>query len=177
MRPVDMTKTTPRENPIRVFLLTAVLLVTAAATLFILPSYAQKTDHAKQLGGKFMCMCGCNQILTQCNHVGCQVSAAMLKEIDQGIARGDSDDLIGQNLVQEFGIKVFSEPPKTGFNRVAWMIPGVSLAIGALLVVLVIRSWRRRPAPAPAEGSAAGRGISPEQLDRARKLADRETED
>ena len=27
-------------------------------------------DRAKQIGGKFMCMCNCNQVLTQCNHVG-----------------------------------------------------------------------------------------------------------
>lgn len=168
---------TPRTSLTRVILLTAALLSTAAATLFILPARAQKTEHAKQLGAKFMCMCGCNQVLTQCNHVGCQVSAAMLKEIDQGIARGDSDDLISQNLVQEYGIKVFSEPPKTGFNRVAWLIPGVSLALGAILVAFVMRAWLRRPPAAPAGTAAAARGISSEQLERARKIAERETED
>lgn len=173
----DMTKTAGHAKPGRVFLMTAVLLATAAATLLILPARAQKTEHAKQLGAKFMCMCGCSQVLTQCNHVGCQISAAMLKHLDQDIARGDSDDLIIQDFVQEYGLKVLSEPPKTGFNRVAWFIPGVSLAFGALLVVLVIRSWRRRPAVAAAVGAAAARNISPEHLERARQRAERETED
>ncbi len=172
-----MTKLTRRANPGRVFLMAAVLLATAAVPLLILPARAQKTEHAKQLGGKFMCMCGCSQVLTQCNHVGCQVSASMLKKLDQAIARGDSDDLIIQDFVQEFGLKVSSEPPKTGFNRVAWFIPGVSLALGALLVVLVIRSWRRRPAVAAPAGAAEARNISPEHLERARQRAERETED
>ena len=44
--------------------------------------YAQDSDRAKRLGGGLMCMCNCNQILTQCNHVGCTRSAAMLKKLD-----------------------------------------------------------------------------------------------
>ncbi len=52
----------------------------------------QQIDRAHQIGGKFMCMCSCNQVLTQCNHVGCTTSTAMLKEMDQGLAQGDSED-------------------------------------------------------------------------------------
>jgi hypothetical protein len=33
------------------------------------------------------CMCGCNEALPQCNHVGCTVSTSMLKEVDQAFAR------------------------------------------------------------------------------------------
>ncbi len=161
---------------LRLSLALALLGAAAILPLVTVPAGAQQSDHAKQLGGKFLCMCGCNQILTQCNHVGCQVSASMLKKLDQEIARGDADDLIVQSFVQDFGPTVFAEPPKKGFSMVAWFIPGVSLAAGGLLVALVISRWRRRPAAPPAE-SSSGKSISPELLQRARQRADRETED
>jgi hypothetical protein len=48
--------------------------------LFMTPVHAQNlTDKAKKVGGKFMCMCGCSQVLTECNHVGCTTSASMLR--------------------------------------------------------------------------------------------------
>jgi cytochrome c-type biogenesis protein CcmH/NrfF len=155
------------------------LLCTAAACLplLVLPLPAQQqTDRARQIGGKFMCMCSCNQVLTQCNHVGCTTSTAMLKEVDQGLARGDSEDAITQAFVQEFGTKVYAEPPHSGFSLVAWSMPAVYLAVGLLLVLFVISRWRRRPV-ASAAGPANVSGISPELLDRARTRAARETQD
>lgn len=154
----------------------AVLLAAASVPVLYLGASAQQSDHAKQLGGRFMCMCGCNQVLTQCNHVGCQVSASMLKKVDQAIARGESDGLIEQDFVQEFGLAVFSEPPKKGFNRVAWFIPGVSLLGGAILVVIVISRWRGRRATAPVECTSRP-SVPSEWLAQARQRVDRETED
>ena len=87
------------------------------------PTHAQQTDRAKQLGQKLFCACGCTQVLTACNHVGCTRSTAMLKELDARIARGDSDDLILQSFVQEYGEKVLTEPPNKGFNRLAVIAP------------------------------------------------------
>ena len=91
-----------------------VALFAAAVTLPMVVSpltAQQQVDRAHQIGGKFMCMCGCSQVLTQCNHVGCTTSTAMLKEVDQAVTRGDSEDSITQAFVQEFGTKVYAEPP------------------------------------------------------------------
>src|ERR1700693_2145733 len=136
----------------------------------------QQSDRAHQIAGKFMCMCNCNQVLSQCNHVGCTNSTAMLKEVDQAVARGDSEDVITQAFVQEFGTKVYAEPPHSGFSLVAWSMPAVYLAIGLVLVLFVISRWRKRPAHA-VSGAPAGGGISPEMLGRARLRAARETQD
>jgi cytochrome c-type biogenesis protein CcmH/NrfF len=155
------------------FLLTAAL---ASWPLFVTPLGAQQSDRAKQIGGKFMCMCSCNQVLTQCNHVGCTTSASMLKDLDRAIARGDSEVAITQAFVQEFGTKVYAEPPKSGFSLVAWTLPGVYLVFGTLVVVFVITRWRKRPAPAVATQTNDS-GISPELLERARLRAARETQD
>jgi len=136
----------------------------------------QLSDRAKQIGGKFMCMCGCSQVLTECNHVGCSTSAAMLKELNQSLSRGNSEDAITQMFVQEFGTRVYAEPPKSGFSLVAWVLPSVYLFVGAGVVIFVIARWRRRPAQQVSLPGGAP-GISPELLERARAQASRETQD
>jgi cytochrome c-type biogenesis protein CcmH len=147
----------------------------AGATTGVLAD-AQGTSQAKQIGGKFMCMCSCNQVLTQCNHVGCTTSTSMLKELDQGIAHGDSEDVITQAFVQEFGTKVYAEPPKSGLSLVAWSLPSIYLVLGTAIVIFVIFRWRARPAQ---QIAAAGvpTGISQDELERARQRVARETED
>jgi cytochrome c-type biogenesis protein CcmH len=154
-----------------------VLAAMAAAPMLITSAGAQQpSDRAKQIGGKFMCMCGCNQVLTQCNHVGCSTSAAMLKELDQSVARGDSEDAITQMFVQEFGTRVYAEPPKSGFSLVAWSLPSIYLLSGTVLVVFVISRWRKHALEHVAAGGNAPR-VSAELLERARAQAARETED
>jgi len=143
----------------------------------VLPLLAQQqADRVKQIGGKFQCMCGCGQILTQCNHVGCTMSASMLKELGVMVNRGDSEDKISQALVQEFGTTVYAEPPKSGFSLVAWLMPVFYFLVGAAIVVFFINKWRKQ-APAPAAVAPAGVHISPEAYERARSQADRDTED
>src|SRR2546428_12351928 len=121
-------------------------------------------------------MGGCIKVLARCNRVGCAVAAGMLKEPAQGVPRGDSETAITQMFVQEFGTKVYAEPPKSGFSLVAWVLPSVYLFVGTGLVVFVISRWRKRPAiqAAPAGGAP---GISAELLERSRAQASRETKD
>ena len=123
-----------------------------------------------------MCMCGCNQVLTQCNHVGCRVSASMLKELDDAVTRGDSETTITQAFVQEFGTKVYAEPPRSGFSLVAWMWPSIYLLLGTALVILVIWRWHARGIPATSSAKGASR-FSAEDLERARRRVAQETQD
>lgn len=151
------------------------ILAVAFVLLSIPPLRAQQTDRAKQIGMKLMCICGCGQVLVQCNHIGCPSSVPMLKELDAHVARAESDDLIVQDFVQEYGVQVLSEPPRTGFNAIAWFLPGIAFAVGLGIVILVIASWRKRVAVRATQ--PATRNISPEMLARAREIADRATED
>ena len=154
-------------------LVSAVLALATVMTLLAGLLYAQSTERAKRLGGGMFCMCNCGQILTACNHVGCTVSATMLKQLDERAAVNSSDDLLLQSFVQEYGPKVLASPPAQGFTLLAWIIPGLAFGLGLGVVLLVIRQWRRRFELAPAGGPP----ISSEALERARRQADRETED
>jgi cytochrome c-type biogenesis protein CcmH/NrfF len=165
------------------------VLLCAAAMLPILPAAAdsQPPDHAHRLGMKVRCMCGgCNDSAGGCYHVGgafsgpCDTAQGMLKTIDQRLAKGDSDDLIVQSFVQEFGPAVLVEPPHNGFAGLAWWIPALAFVLGLALVVFVISRWRSRltPPPQPALAGAGGaRAIPQDMLERARAQAARETED
>src|SRR6266851_7669924 len=159
-------------------------LAAAASMLFALSTGAQD-DRAHQIGKKLKCMCGgCNDTAVTCYHVGgafsgpCGTAKGMLKKIEQQVTRGDSDDLIVQSFVQEYGQVALIEPPHSGIGRVAWAMPVVYLVVGGILVVFVISRWRKRPAPAAqTAGASSAAGISPELLEHARRRVAQETED
>jgi cytochrome c-type biogenesis protein CcmH len=153
-----------------------IALSASSGALLSSRAQAQQADRAKQIGGKFMCMCGCNQVLTQCNHVGCTTSASMLKELDGWVARGDSETVITSAFVQEFGTKVYAEPPKSGLSLVAWSLPSIYLLLGTLLVMFVIWRWRTR-AMVPSATVGGAPGISAKDLESARRRVAQETED
>jgi len=143
--------------------LTAVFL---AATLLLGadPSGAR----FENLGHKLMCRCGCNQILLECNHVGCAYSEKMRQELMAALQGPDSDDLILQRFVQEYGGVVLAAPTTTGFNRVAWITPFAALGAGIFAVVWVVRRWKSGPPPPPPGGAA--------EIDAFRERARKETE-
>jgi len=97
-----------------------------------------------RLGHKLMCRCGCNQILLECNHIGCSYSEKMRQELMAGLQGPDSDDLVLQRFVQEYGGVVLAAPTATGFNRAAWITPFAALGVGILAVVYVVRRWKLR---------------------------------
>ena len=120
-----------------------------------------------------MCMCDCKQILLECNHVGCPDSDGMRNELMASLSRGDSDSLVEQAFVQKYGPTVLAAPTTKGFDRAAYIIPPVALFLGFGLVVMIVRSWKNRPAPAIADGLRPVRGAELEQF---RDQASKETD-
>ncbi len=140
----------------------------------------EQAARAKSLGKRVKCMCGgCDDAAGLCTHSGgafagpCDTAKAELKEIDQRVARGDSDSLILQSFVQEYGPTVLIEPPKAGFDWLAWIMPVLFPFVALLLVWQVVRRWHRRAALAPASGPP----LSAEMMDRARREADKESDE
>ena len=126
-----------------------------------------------QIGHQLMCICGCGQILVECNHVGCPSSDNMRNELMAAINRGDSDSLVEQAFVQKYGPTVLAAPTTTGFDRTAWIFPMVAFTLGVVLIILVIRAWKNRPAPALADGIVPTHG---HELDEFREQAREETD-
>jgi cytochrome c-type biogenesis protein CcmH len=141
--------------------------------IFTLLGAGDPASRFNEIGHQMMCICGCNQILLECNHVGCPASDGMRNELMAAVSRGDSDSLVEQSFVQKYGPTVLAAPTAKGFDRVAYIIPFVVLILGFGLIMLVIRSWKNRPAPALADGLLPLRGAELEQFrDQARKETD-----
>jgi cytochrome c-type biogenesis protein CcmH len=127
----------------------------------------------QSLGHHMMCVCGCGQILLECNHVGCQYSDRMRSELMAALDRGDNDDLVLQSFVQKYGTTVIAAPTTTGFNRVAWIMPFLALVLGLVTTALIVRAWKDRPAPAAPGGVVP---VTGPELETFRRQAREETE-
>jgi cytochrome c-type biogenesis protein CcmH len=148
-------------------------LATLVLAIMIFIGAGDDSSRFNSLGHRMMCTCGCGQVLLECNHVGCQSSDKMRNELLASLERGDNDDLILQGFVQNYGPTVIAAPTAKGFNRVAWIMPFVALALGITFVVVVVRAWKNKPAPALADGIAIPKG---DELDELRAQARKETD-
>ncbi len=97
-----------------------------------------------KLGHKLVCQCGCNQILLDCNHVGCPVSPVMIGELHAQIASALPDAGVLNFFIGKYGPIVLSAPIRGGFDNVAWIVPFAVLILATFGVALLIRFWKRR---------------------------------
>lgn len=140
------------------------------------------SDQAKQIGMHLKCMCrGCDMSAGGCSHPGgafsgpCETAKGMLNDVDAHLAKGETQEQIIQDFVNQYGAIVYVEPPKRGFGLVAWVMPFFYAILGVALVAFVIKKWLKpRPLVASASGDPT---VSNEALDRLRAQAARETED
>lgn len=138
---------------------------------------AARNPGVTALGKRVKCMCGgCNDAAGSCYHSGgtfsgpCDTALGMLKEIDEHVARGESDGAILKSFVQQYGPTVLIEPPKSGFNLTAWIMPIAVpfLALGALYGIL--RRWQQPRGATPATATR----VPPELLARVQREAGRD---
>src|ERR1700686_638710 len=136
--------------------------------VFALLGAGDESARFNSLGHRLMCVCGCNQILLECNHVGCTYSDRMRGELIAGLDRGENDDLTLQDFVQKYGPTVLAAPTGTGFNRIAWIMPFLALVLGLLTTIFIVLAWRKRPALAAPGGVFP---VSGSELERFRSQA------
>ena len=72
------------------------------------------------------------------------VALRMKRYIRERLAAGASEAQIKAELVDQFGPGVLAEPPKSGFDLLAWLVPLGILAAGAVGVGLIAWGWSRR---------------------------------
>lgn len=60
------------------------------------------------------------------------------------IQQGKDDKGILADLVDQYGVKVLASPPSSGFNFTVWLLPGLGLLIGLIIVLILVRRWRRK---------------------------------
>src|ERR1700747_1385553 len=135
------SQTMTRRKQISLRLLRSGLLCLA---VFAFTGAGDPATRFNELGHQMMCICGCGQILLECNHVGCPDSDGMRNELMAAVSRGDSDSLVEQSFVQKYGPTVLAAPTTTGFDRTAWIMPFAALFVGLAIVILIVRAWENR---------------------------------
>ncbi|MGD0427379.1 MAG: cytochrome c-type biogenesis protein CcmH [Candidatus Acidiferrales bacterium] len=167
----------PSASSALIFAFRAIVLAIVLTMASASPASAQDTPRAKALSKRVLCMCGgCEDSAGMCNHPGgtfsgpCETARGMQKDLDARVTRNESDDQILQAMVEQYGPTVLVEPPKKGFDLLAWIMPIAVPLIALVLVWEVVRRWRHKATLAPAGGPQ----VNAEFLARAQREAGRE---
>jgi len=67
----------------------------------------------------------------------------MRQQIDEQLAAGRSPDDVRAGFVAAYGDSVLMSPPRHGIGRAAYYLPLAVVLGGALVVLLLLRRWRR----------------------------------
>ena len=148
------------------------LLVLGLLALLLCSSITAIADEDKRyndIGNKIQCSCGCAQILIKCNHVGCQSSDTMIRQLRTALATYSNEEDVLNWFRRNYGMTVVVEPAKHGFELIIWVVPPLLVAAALLLVFWIIQRWRMRAVP------VAAAPVDP-HLDALRERARKETE-
>jgi cytochrome c-type biogenesis protein CcmH len=122
---------------VRRALRTAVLLASAAALLAAAPPQPKTT--LPDVEDEVMCpICG-----TALNLSGAPQADRERAFIRRQIAAGKTKEEIKDALVAQYGTEVLAEPPKSGFDLTAWLVPLAGILLAAVAIALGLRRWRR----------------------------------
>ncbi len=115
------------------------LAVTVAALLVGSPAHAGGPSAA-DLEAELVCPT-CKTTLDQSD---APIARRMKAIIRERLAAGATAAEIKAELVDQFGPAVLAEPPKRGFDLLAWLLPLAGIALGAVLVGGVAWAWSRQ---------------------------------
>jgi cytochrome c-type biogenesis protein CcmH len=115
----------------------------AALALALAGAALAAPPNASDLEAELVCPV-CETTLDQSN---APIALRMKAFIRARIAAGDSEQEIKDALVAQFGPEVLAEPPEGGFGLLAWLLPLLAVAGGAVAVALLLRSWSSRREP------------------------------
>ena len=112
-----------------------------------LPAMSQ--DERDALEHHIRCQCGCTMDVYTCRTTdfSCRVSPAMHQDVLSLVQGGYTAQEILDAFVNVYGDQVLMAPPKVGFNILGYIVPGITLAIGAVLLAVMIRRWNPTPRP------------------------------
>jgi len=125
-----------------------------------------------RIGHNMMCVCGCGQVLLECNHVGCPDSSRMIGELrDQmsGPNGAGADSLILNWFAAKYGATVLAAPIRGGFDMVAWIVPLTIFVLAILGTGFVIKIWAGRQQLVTANGMAQLPAVNDETRARIRR--------
>ena len=102
------------------------------------------SEERDALEHQIRCQCGCTLDVFTCRTTdfSCQVSPSMHRDIIALVRGGYTATEILDSFVNVYGERVLMAPPRSGFNLLGYIVPGIAIGIAALVLAVVIRRWR-----------------------------------
>lgn len=103
------------------------------------------------------CPCPCTLDVYTCRTTdfNCGISPAVHKDIKALVDGGYSGAEIMAAMTETYGDFILMTPRKQGFNLLAWFAPFAAVAVGAVAIGALLRSWRINAATGTATRAAA----------------------
>jgi cytochrome c-type biogenesis protein CcmH len=134
----------------KLFWITSLILV--LSTLAVATVSAQGStptdDEVNAIAKQLYCPVCENTPLDVCPTLACQ---EWREEIRGLLADGKTEVEIKQHFVDYYGARVLSEPPRTGFNWLIYVVPPVAIVTGIFVLFRAFKAWSQ---PASAETEA-----------------------
>jgi cytochrome c-type biogenesis protein CcmH len=114
------------------------------------------------------CQCGCTLDVFTCRTTdfSCQVSPAMHRDVMELVKGGYSAQEIIDAFVGVYGDRALMAPKKSGFNLVAWLLPGTAVIVGGGVLVSLLKRWGERGHRPAVRPVALDVDATPEELRR-----------
>jgi cytochrome c-type biogenesis protein CcmH len=126
-------------------------LALCALVAALLTGTAMAAPSPADLEAQLVCpVCG-----TTLDQSDAPVAQRMKQIVRERLAAGATEAQIKAELVDQFGPGVLAEPPKSGFDLLAWLVPLGVLVAGAVGVGLIAWGWSRRRGDGGADDAPA----------------------
>ncbi len=131
----------------------AILLAGTASAAFAQSESQIQSDEVRRVGTHLNCQCGSCTENVDCNMSSgqCHFCKPARTKIYQMQSAGKSDAEIVASFVAEYGQKILRADP----NNYFWIIPYLSLALGGVVIVLILRKVKGGPHLMPAAAGGA----------------------
>lgn len=127
-----------------------VLLVLVLAGLGSAVVFAQgptpTDDDVNRIAKELFCPVCENTPLDVCPTEACRQWRDLIREM---IAEGKTEQEIQDYFVLNYGARVLSEPPRSGFNWLVYVIPPLAIVAGVFILFRAMRSWTRAAEASP----------------------------
>jgi cytochrome c-type biogenesis protein CcmH len=107
------------------------------------PLLTQLERDALERGLKCACPCKLDVFTCRTTDFQCGISPAMHSDVVRLVDGGYSADEIVAAFTTVYGERVLMAPVKEGFNLAGYVVPFITLGVGATMLVALLRKWRR----------------------------------